>query len=112
MKRYCQTLELINDSCLLRKFEEECQKIEPEVVNGIKQAGILNLQIFRYENRLFMIIDTPDDFEWEKNMARLALLPRQKEAKANVTRYQKINPRTNSTENWERINKIFDLEQN
>lgn len=110
MKRYCQTLELINDPFLIAEYEHEHQQVWPEVIQGMKQVGILDMQIFRYENNLFMIVDTEDDFDWEKDMSRLATLPRQEEWESHVARYQKVNPWATSAEKWKRMDKIFELE--
>lgn len=110
MKRYCQTLELINDPFLIAEYEREHQHVWPEIQAGMKKVGILNMQIFRHENILFMIMDTEDDFEWEKDMIRLAHLPRQEEWEAYMSKYQKVHPRATSAEKWKRMCKIFELE--
>ena len=81
----------------------------PEIVDGIKAVGILNMEIFRLENRLFMIVDTPDDFDWEKQMAKLATLPRQAEWEEFVSKFQKSSPDASSNEKWQMMDKIFDL---
>ena len=111
MKRYCQTLELINDPFLIAEYEREHREVWPEVKAGMQEAGILDMQIFRHENLLFMIVETRDDFDWEKDMARLATLPRQEEWEAHVARFQKVNPRATSAEKWKRMDKIFELKQ-
>ena len=37
------------------------------------------MEIYLLGNRLFMIVETPVDFDWDASMARLATLPRQQE---------------------------------
>lgn len=61
MKRYCQTLELYNDPELIAGYVEEHSRVWPEIKAGIREVGILDMQIYMYENRLFMIVDTVDD---------------------------------------------------
>lgn len=109
MKRYCQTLELINDPFLLAEFEDKHQHIWPEVVAEIKQAGILDIQIFRYENVLFMIIDAQDNFDWETDAIRLGNLPYQKLWDLYISKYKKINPRDPDFGNWKTMHNIFTL---
>ena len=58
MKRYCQTLELYNDSELIRAYVEEHQHVWPEIKAGIREVGILDMQIYIHEHTLFMIVDT------------------------------------------------------
>ena len=79
MKRYCQMLELVDDDELIRKYVEVHAHVWPEIMAGQKEVGILDMQIYRYGNKVFMICDTVDEFDWERDMARLATLPRQAE---------------------------------
>ena len=79
MKRYCRTLELRDDPEMIARYEEAHANIWPEIREGILSVGILDMQIYRYGTRLFMIMDTVDDFDFEKDNERLAALPRQAE---------------------------------
>ena len=47
MKRYCQTLELVDDEELIRKYCEVHQHVWPEVIAGQLEVGILDMQIYR-----------------------------------------------------------------
>ncbi|MBR6415065.1 MAG: L-rhamnose mutarotase [Bacteroidales bacterium] len=111
MKRYCQTLDLKDDPVLIEKYVEAHSKVWPVVQDGIKQVGILDMQIFRLGNRLFMIMDTVDDFDWEKDNARLSTLPMQKEWEAYVAQFQGCDPDAPSTAKWRLMEKIFELEK-
>ena len=66
MKRYCQTLQLVNDPELIAKYCELHAHVWPEVIEGQRQVGILDMQIYRFENHVFMICDTVDDFDWDR----------------------------------------------
>lgn len=88
MKRYCQTLDLYDDPQLISSYVEEHKHVWDEIKEGIRSVGILDMQIFLLGNRLFMIMDTTDDFNWEKDNARLATLPRQAEWEAYMSKYQ------------------------
>ena len=107
MKRYCQTLQLVDDPELIVKYCELHAHVWPEVIEGQRQVGILDMQIYRFENQVFMICDTVDDFDWERDMARLATLPRQAEWEAHVAQCQGADPNLPSTEKWQRMEKIF-----
>ena len=110
MKLYCQTLELANDEELIRKYVEVHAQVWPEVMAGQREVGILDMQIYRYQNRVFMICDTVDDFDWERDMARLATLPRQAEWEAYVAEYQGCDPSLPSASKWHLMEQIFHLE--
>ena len=111
MKRYCQTLELRDDPEMIEKYVEAHAHVWPEVQAGIREVGILDMQIFIKGRLLFMIMDTTDDFDFEKDNARLATLPRQAEWEAYVARFQGCDANAASTEKWQLMDKIFELEK-
>lgn len=110
MKRYCQTLELVDNPQMIEQYVEAHKNVWPEIQEGIRSVGILDMQIFRLGNRLFMICDTVDDFDWEKDNARLAKLPRQAEWEAYVSQFQGCAMNASSTEKWQLMERIFKLE--
>ncbi|MBE6341927.1 MAG: L-rhamnose mutarotase [Lentimicrobiaceae bacterium] len=107
MKRYCQTLTLVNDTELIEKYVEVHSHVWPEIIEGQHEVGILDMQIFIKDNLLFMICDTVDDFDWERDMARLATLPRQAEWEAYVAQFQGCRADARSDEKWQRMERIF-----
>lgn len=111
MKRFCQTLELKDDPDMVKAYIHEHSRVWPEVQEGIRQVGILDMQIYALGNKLFMIMDTRDDFDWEKDNARLSTLPRQAEWEAYMSRFQGCDPNAPSTDKWKLMTKIFELEK-
>ena len=111
MKRYCQSLELPDNPELIEKYIEVHRHVWPEIQAGIRSVGILDMQIFHLGTHLFMICDTVDDFDWDKDNARLATLPRQAEWEAHVAMFQGCDPNAPSTEKWHLMEKIFELEK-
>ncbi len=109
MKRYCQMLELVDDDELIKKYVEVHAHVWPEIMAGQREVGILDMQIYRYGNKVFMICDTVDEFDWERDMARLATLPRQAEWEAYVARFQGCDPSVPSAAKWHLMDKIFQL---
>ena len=107
MKRYCQTLELMDDPDMIRRYCDVHKHVWPEIMEGQKQVGILDMQIFRRGRRLFMIMDTVDDFDFERDNARLATLPRQAEWEAYVAQFQGADPSAPSTDKWQLMERIF-----
>lgn len=111
MKRYCQTLTLKDDPALVEKYIEVHSHVWPEIIQGQHEVGILSMEIYALGRTLFMIVDTRDDFDWERDMARLATLPRQAEWEAYVSRFQGCDPNATSAEKWQMTSKIFDSEK-
>ena len=81
VKRYCQTMDLRDNAELIRKYKEAHDRDHfwDEIKQGIRSVGILEMEIYILGTRLFMIVETPLDFDWDSAMARLATLPRQEE---------------------------------
>ena len=110
MKRYCQLLNLPDDEELIKGYINEHQHVWREIQEEIRQVGILDMQIYLLGNQAFMIMDTVDDFDFVKDNARLAQLPRQAEWEAHVAKYQGCDPDAVSTAKWRLMTKIFQLE--
>ena len=110
MKRYCQTLTLVDDEEMIAKYVEAHAHVWPEVIAGQHEVGILQMQIYRHGRSLFMIMDTVDDFDFDRDMARLAGLPRQAEWEAYVSQFQGCLTSASSADKWRPMEKIFDSE--
>jgi len=111
MKRYCQTLQLRDDPEMIAKYCEIHAHVWPEIMEGQKAVGILDMQIYRRGTSVFMICDTVDDFDWKRDMDRLSQMPRQAEWEAYVAEAQGANPAAKSTDKWLLMEKIFELEK-
>lgn len=110
-KRYCQTLRLKDEPELIAEYERlhSAEHHWTEIRDGIREVGILEMEIYRYEDLLFMIVETPADFDWDSAMARLATLPRQAEWERTVAKYQICNPDDTSAGKWKLMTRIFNL---
>lgn len=110
-KRYCQTLELKNDPQLISQYVHchSQDEIWSEVLSGIRQVGILDMEIYLLGTKLFMIVETALDFDWDIAFEQLADLPRQKEWETYVSLFQATNPSASSSQKWQRMERIFHL---
>ena len=107
MKRYCQTLTLVDDEELIANYVEAHAHVWPEIIAGQRAVGIVDMQIYRRGRSLFMIMDTVDDFDFDRDMARLAGLPRQAEWEAYVARFQGCAADASSADKWQLMERIF-----
>ena len=111
VKRYCRTMNLKDNPELIAEYrkrhsEEHSWK---EIREGIKQVGILEMEIYILDNRLFMIVETPLDFDWDSAMARLATLPRQQEWEDYMSIFQDCEQGATATEKWQMMERMFYL---
>lgn len=58
---------------------------------------------------LFMIVETPLDFDWDTAMARMATLPRQAEWEEYMSVFQQAEPGASSAEKWQLMDRMFYL---
>ena len=107
MKRFCQTLTLVDNPEMIEKYVEAHKHVWPEVIQGQREVGIVDMQIYRRDRNLFMIMDTVDDFDFRRDMARLAALPRQAEWEAYVSKFQGCSANARSDEKWQLMERIF-----
>ena len=111
VKRFCQTLDLKDNPELIAEYRRRHSEGEvwKEIIDGIRKVGILEMEIYLLDTRLFMIVETPLDFEWNEAMARLATLPRQQEWEDYVAEFQDARPGASSDEKWRMMERIFYL---
>lgn len=110
-KRYCQTLELRDDPAMIEQYVEVHRHVWPEVVAGQREVGIISMEIYRRGRSLFMIMDTVPEFDFDRDMARLATLPRQAEWEAYVSKFQGCAANARSDEKWQLMEMIFDSKE-
>ncbi len=102
-------LDLRPDPALIAEYIKYHGAVWPEVLSSIRDAGVLDMQIYNSGNRLFMIMDTEDDFSLQHKAAMDA-------ANANVLkwenlmgRFQQVDPGSNPTTRWVELTKVFQL---
>ena len=111
VKRFCQTLDLKDNPQLIAEYRRRHSQGEAwsEIIEGIRQVGILEMEIYLVGTRLFMIVETPLDFDWDSAMARLATLPRQQEWEDYMSEFQTAEKGASSDEKWRMMERIFHL---
>jgi L-rhamnose mutarotase len=112
-KRYCKILTLKDDPELIRQYKEVhgINKAWPEITRGMKEVGIIDMEIYIHGNILFMIMDTVADFDHEKAMAILASKPRQSEWEKYVSKFQNTSADASAAGKWTIMERIYEMEQ-
>lgn len=111
VKRYVQTMDLKDDPALIAEYRRRHSREESwkEIRDGIREVGILEMELYILGTRLVMIVDTPLDFDWDKAMARLATLPRQQEWEDYMAMFQQCADGATSDEKWQMMERMFYL---
>lgn len=110
-KKYCQTLDLKNDPGLIEEYikRHNPENHWPVIREGIREVGILEMEIYLLDNRLFMIVETPADFDWNTAFSKLATLPSQAEWEEYMSIFQNAQKGVASNEKWQLMDRIFKL---
>ncbi|MCZ6898888.1 MAG: L-rhamnose mutarotase [Bacteroidetes bacterium] len=107
--RYCLTLDLKDDPVLIAEYKKYHQNVWPEIKQSIKNAGIMEMEIYLIGNRMFMIIDGDERFSLEEK-ARMDLNnPKVQEWEKLMWKFQQATPWVGSGEKWAQMECIFKL---
>lgn len=111
-KRYCKTLRLQADAALLATYRRlhAPGAVWPEITQGMREVGILNMEIYLLDNQAFMIMDTVPDFDHDQAMQALAAKPRQAEWEAFVATCQQTTTTATAAEKWQLMERIYQLD--
>lgn len=110
-KRYYQCLDLVKDEEQIQEYIKIHSKDGhwPIINEGIKAVGILEMELFIADHRLFMVVVTKEDFDWDTAFAELATLPKQNEWEDFVGAFQACEKGQTSTQKWKLLERIFYL---
>lgn len=79
-------------------------------MKSILDAGIINMEIYRTENRLFMIMEVEDNFSFERKAKTDAEDPKVQDWETFVWKFQKPLEWAKPGEKWVLMDKIFELQ--
>lgn len=107
MKKHCFALDLKDDPELIAAYEAYHEEVWPEVLDSIRRSGILNMEIYRAHNRLFMIMETTDDFSLSQKAEEDANNAKVQEWEELMWTYQQALPGAKPGEKWVKMTRIF-----
>jgi L-rhamnose mutarotase len=107
--RYCLALDLQRDPALIAEYEGWHRDIWPEIKESITGSGITDMEIWRLEDRLFMIMETGPDFSFERKGAMDAASPVVRRWEELMWKYQVAVPGGKPGEKWRLMDRIFTL---
>jgi len=111
-KRYCKTLKLREEDTLISQYKavHAPGAVWPEITQGMKEVGIIDMEIYLHGTMLFMIMDTVPDFDHDTAMNVLSSKPRQSEWEAYVSRFQQTSGEASADEKWQIMERIYKLD--
>jgi L-rhamnose mutarotase len=109
MQRFCFTLNLRPDPDLVAEYVELHRHGRPEIHRSIRDAGVLDMQIFLHGRQLFMVMDTTDSFTLEQKAAMDLANPEVLEWERLMARFQDVNEHGDFDTKWKLLQKVFQL---
>lgn len=109
MQRFLKVLRLREDPGLIERYIRAHDEIWPEIRQGIKDAGVADMELYLLGNLAVMTVEIADGLVLDEVMAEVARRPRQAEWEDFVQQFQQCAPGSTSAEKWQQMNRIFKL---
>ncbi|MDE0506858.1 MAG: L-rhamnose mutarotase [Candidatus Poribacteria bacterium] len=110
MPRFGLTLNLKDDPDVIEQYKTYHRNVWPEVLDSLREVGITQMDIYLLGNRLFMAIDTVDDFDPVHDFPRhLEIHPRCREWDVLMRNFQERVPEAEPGEWWATMEQVFEL---
>jgi L-rhamnose mutarotase len=110
-KRYCLTLDLKDDPKLIAEYKRHHEKIWPEITKSIKDAGIVDLEIYLLGTRMFMLMEVDEQFSIDQKAKADRENPKVREWEELMWKFQKPLSNAKPGEKWVLMERIFKLEK-
>jgi len=110
MKQYGRTLNLKDDPTIIQRYDAYHRAVWPEVERGLRGIGIQRMLIWRLGRRLFMLMETTDDFDPERDFGRyMESDPRIQEWQTLMETFQEPVPEAQPGEWWADMELVYAL---
>ncbi|GMQ26549.1 hypothetical protein Aoki45_32320 [Algoriphagus sp. oki45] len=109
MQRFLLICDLKDEPEAIQAYVECHQAVAPEILESIRVAGISSMSIYRWRNRLSMILETEDDFSFEKKAALDYANHKVQEWEAFLGQFQTNLPGTPPNWRWALCEPIFEF---
>jgi len=108
-KRYALALDLVDDPGSIAEYEALHRAVAPEILASIREAGVERMDIYRFGNRMFMVMEVDETFSFGKKAEMDAANPNVQAWEQLVWKYQQAIPGSKPGEKWVLMDKIFEL---
>jgi L-rhamnose mutarotase len=110
MRVFAQAIDLTDDPARIDEYLRHHRAVWPEVTGGLRAVGIRRMRIWRGGTRLFMVVETDDDFDPARYQS-YASDPRTREWDALMRTFQRPAPFAKPGEWWTQLEEVFDLDR-
>jgi L-rhamnose mutarotase len=110
-RRFCLTLDLKDDPALIAEYKRHHEKVWPEITESLKDAGVVDMEIYLLGTRMFMIMEVDSEFSFAKKAKMDLANPKVREWEELMGKFQNPLPNASPVERWQVMEKVFELEK-
>ena len=110
-RRFCFSCDLKDDPALIEEYKQyhAAGNTWPVIIQSIRDAGIVDMQIYLTGNRMFMIMEVNESFAADRKAEMDANNPKVQEWEELMWKFQQELPWAKPGEKWMALEKIFQL---
>lgn len=102
-------LDLVDDPKMILEYEGYHRRVSSEIKKSITDAGVTVMDIYRFGNRLFMIMEVDETFSFERKDKMDSENPAVQVWEQLMWKYQQSIPGSKPGEKWVMMEQIFEL---
>lgn len=108
----CYACDLVDNPKLIELYKSYHTKdrIWPEITKSIKDSGIIDMEIYLFANRLFMIMEIDESYTPERKQIMDDANPKVQEWEKLMWQLQQALPGAKEGEKWLPMERIYKLE--
>ena len=112
-QRFCLALDLVDEPELIASYIQyhRPENAWPQITANMRELGIVDMEIYHIADRLFMIMETTEDFDPNKAPSSQEGKDKSDEWEALMWKFQKPLACAKPGEKWIKMDKIYDLKQ-
>ena len=110
MKTFGLTLNLQDDPAKIAEYRRQHQAVWPDVTNRLRECGVQQMQIFLRGTRMFMYLNTDDDFDPARDFGRINEDATSARWNALMAELQERIPEADPDEWWALMEPVFDMD--
>jgi len=109
MRRYCLTLDLKDDGKAVAEYKRYHVAIWPEIKQSLLDSGVVAMEIYLLNTRMFMIMDVSNEFSVSAKEAADAANAKVQEWETLMHTFQQPLPGAGPGQWWTVMEKVFSL---
>lgn len=109
MRRFALALDLVDDPQLIAEYARYHESVWPEIKQSILASGVERMEIYRFSNRLLMVMEVDEAFSFSRKAEMDQENAKVQQWEELMWKYQQAIPGAKEGEKWVIMDKIFEL---